>query len=173
MLDFVVVGLPRSGTTWASNWLTTDNSICWHDATGFSLPNELDKVESKKRFKGISCTAAWTWKEWVESHKRLVILDRDTDEINASLVELGFSPLTTKAIDYFNSIQGFRVKYTDLFDSPKKIWDKLLPDLPFDGERHEELLKMNIQPIEQVMVPDAEYVKRMLNDLGMRLNEIM
>jgi len=174
MLDFIVVGLPRSATTWAANWLTTEKSTCWHDATGFALPEELDKYNSMKKYKGISCTGAWMWKEWFENHTaKKIILERDTDEINASLVELGIPPLTTKAIDYFNSIQGYRVKYTDLFDKPKEIWNRLLPNLDFDGERHEELLKMNIQPIERVMVPDAEYVRRMLNDLGLRINEIV
>ena len=174
MLDFIVIGLPRSGTTWAANWLTTENSICWHDATSFDLPNELDIKESKKSFKGISCTGAWMWKDWIESHKaRVLILERNANEISESLLEIGIPPLTQKAIDYFGSIKGKRVKYMDLFYSPKKIWEYLLPELPFDGERHEELLKMNIQPVERVQVPDAEYVRRMLNDLGMKLKEIV
>lgn len=28
MLDFMIIGLPRSGTTWAANLLTTDAVLC-------------------------------------------------------------------------------------------------------------------------------------------------
>jgi len=27
MINFMIVALPRSGTTWAANWLTTDTTL--------------------------------------------------------------------------------------------------------------------------------------------------
>ena len=73
------------------------------------------------------------------------------------------------AIKLFKKLKGYRIPYTELFDNPQVIWDYLLPNLPFDAERHAELDLMNIQPIERVLVPDAEFVKRAIQDLQSRL----
>ena len=169
-LDFIIVGLPRSGTTWAANWLSTEHSICWHDATGSALPQELEKKPSSKKYRGISCTGAWMWKDWLETHPSpMFILERDHDEINASLVEMGLPPLGESEFAAFEALRGPRVQFTELFTNPRPIWEYLLPDLAFDAERHEELAKMNIQPIDKVQVPDAEYIRRALADLNAQL----
>lgn len=169
-LDFIIVGLPRSGTTWASNWLTTEHSICWHDATGHELPIELDAKPSSKRYRGISCTGAWMWKDWFERHPaKKIILERDYNEINASLIELGIPALGDSEFAAFEALKGPRIPFTDLFENPEGIWKYLLPDLPFDAERHAELLKMNIQPIDRVQVPDADFIRRALADLNAQL----
>lgn len=169
-LDFIIVGLPRSGTTWSSNWLTTEHSICWHDASGRELPKELDVEPSSKRYRGISCTGAWMWKDWFENHPaKKLILERDYNEINASLVELGLEPLGNEEFAAYEALKGKRIHFAELFTNPKPIWEYLLPDLPFDRERHKELLKMNIQPIDRVQVPDAEYIRRAMDDLKAQL----
>jgi hypothetical protein len=56
MLDFIVLGLPRSATTWLANWLTTDRSLCLHDPFAKTLPEQWDA--GGKRL-GISCTGAY------------------------------------------------------------------------------------------------------------------
>jgi len=169
-LDFIIVGLPRSGTTWASNLFTTDQSICWHDAMGWNLPEEMDIKPSSKQYRGISCTAAWLWEDWFNWHPApKVILERDPKEVNESLIALGMPPMEEDAIKLFKKLKGYRIPYTELFDNPQVIWDYLLPNLPFDAERHTELVLMNIQPIERVLVPDAEFVKRAIQDLQSRL----
>lgn len=170
-LDFIVVSLPRSCSTWTANWLTTDQSICWHDATGYALPPDLDEMPSEKQYRGISCTGAWMWDEWFENHPaRKLILERDTNEINESLEALGLPPMPEYYLDRFARLKGRRIHFSELFTNPKGIWEHLLPDLPFDTERHTELAKMNIQPIESVIVPDAEYIRKALADLNARLN---
>lgn len=165
-LDFIIVGLPRSCTTWAANWATTEHSICWHDATGRELPKELDRKLSSKRYRGISCTGAWMWKDWFENHPaKKIILERDYNEINASLIELGMSPLGDEEFSAFEAVKGTRIHFTELFTNGEGVWKYLLPDLPFDAERHKELCMMNIQPVDMVQVPDADFIRRALADL--------
>ena len=169
-LDFIIVGLPRSGTTWASAFFTTEHSICWHDASGHELPKELDLKPSSKKYRGISCTGAWMWKDWFETHPaKKIILERSYEEINASLIEMGLPPLGDEEFSAYEALRGPRVPFTELFTNPEPIWKHLLPDLPFDPERHEELLKMNIQPIDRVQIPDAEYIRRAMADLQAQL----
>ena len=58
MMDFIVTGLPRSGTTWVANWLTTDTTLCIHDPLYKYHLEDLDNIETNKKL-GISCTAIW------------------------------------------------------------------------------------------------------------------
>ena len=39
-LDFAVLALPRSGTTWLANLLTTDTTLCRHDPFATAMPAE-------------------------------------------------------------------------------------------------------------------------------------
>lgn len=166
-LDFIVTALPRSGTTWAANWLTTDKSICLHDALGDYSTEELDARPNNLKRQGISCTAAWLKQEWIENHPgKVLILERDPDEVNQSLVEIGLPPLKKQHIDWFKTVKGVRIPYTALFDAPEELWTYLMPGMPFDEERHAELKKMNIQPTESVLVPDAAKVLKAIERLG-------
>lgn len=166
-LDFIVTALPRSGTTWAANWLTTDTSICLHDALGDYSTEELDARTNKIKRQGIACTAAWMWQDWLQNHKgKVLILERDTAEVNASLVTLGLPPLKKHVVDWFKSTKGVRIPYTALFDAPDEVWAYLMPGVPFDKERHAELKKMNVQPTGSVLVPDAAKTVRALERLG-------
>lgn len=174
MLDFIIVSLPRSGSTWLSNLLTTEHSICWHDSTGFALPHEMDNYPTNKRYKGICCTAAWMWKDWYKNHpaKKLVIV-RDITLINASMEKLGMPEVGIPDLRSFFVIEGKRVQFSDLFlqDKAREIWEYLLPNLKFDHERYQELVKMNIQPSDRVQVPDSDYIKRAISDLKVRIDQ--
>lgn len=170
MIDFMILALPRSGTTWAANWLTTDNSMCWHDPVTRLLPKEIDKLSIGKKYHGISCTGAWMWSQWVKDHPaRKIILLRDINEINASLESIGLPLMTQSMVDRFNALEGIKVPYTDLFESPQFIWKNMLPDIPFDPQRHAELVKMNIEPVGKLSLPDPQSMKRMLEDLRAQL----
>ena len=55
MIDFMVIGLPRTGTTWASNWLTTDSTQCYHDPLYHTHYEDWDeKFSARDRKSGIS-----------------------------------------------------------------------------------------------------------------------
>lgn len=148
-IAFMLLGLPRSGTTWAANWLTTDRSMCWHDPVGRALPREIDLWDSGSRICGISCTGSWLWVDWINSHPaRKIILERAPEEVNASLQRLGLPTFTREIIAKFRAIRAHRVPWTDLWEKPRNIWSALLPEIPFDVERHYELSQMSVTPLD-------------------------
>lgn len=153
MIDFMVLGGPRSGTTWAANWLTTDGTHCLHDPlTEYTLHN-LDVLAIPGHRIGVACTASIFFPDWALKHPaRKVLLWRDVDEINESLTRLGLRMLdktahTKRMLQFMDA--GVPIwDYKDLFSpiEAKKIWKKLLPNVPFDPHRHCSLTGMNIQP---------------------------
>jgi len=164
MIDFMVIAAPRSGTTWAANWLSTDTTICVHDPL-LRVPRErLDEFSSPGKTLGIACTALYQFPEFVNAHPaRKVIVHRDIREINDSLEELGVNPLEEdKVTTLLDSIAGVHVTTADLFnvDAAQHIYEYLL-EKPFDPERHYELVKMQIQP-EFACVPYNKAVIRNL-----------
>lgn len=174
MLDFMIIGLPRSGTTWASNWLTTDAVHCVHDplyTTHYSdwdhaLPR--DHAPSAKHV-GVSCTGIWRWAGWVNDHPaRKVILHRDLGEVRKSMVEIGLPDiLTAKDAAALDEIIGYHVPYDSLFDptEAKLIWDYLVPGQVFNEDRHRALVQIEMQPQFAGLSVGPEVTRRLINEL--------
>lgn len=147
-MDFIIVGLPRSGTTWAANWLTTDYSHCYHDPLYEHHYDSWDGLILPKKITGASCTGIWRWTEWLNNHpSKKVILHRDLDEINQSLREIGLGGMTPEDEAKLNEIIGMHVPFEDLFDErgAEAVWDYLMPT-PFNKHRHQELKLIEMQP---------------------------
>ncbi|MFV0533014.1 MAG: hypothetical protein ACK5MR_05095, partial [Cumulibacter sp.] len=143
MLDFMVIGLPRSGTTWAAQWLTTAHSFCLHDPLYLCHYSELDsyadRVSIGRKTVGVSCTALWRWPQFVSSHPaRKVIIHRDIRDINSSLKLLGFPAMTERDALSLYDLPGLHFQYADLFceSSAAAIWDYLVPGVKFDPARY-------------------------------------
>jgi hypothetical protein len=165
MIEFMLLAAPRSGTTWAANWLTTNKTLCLHDPLWTHHYSDLDKIESTK-YLGLSCTGLWMWPEWVNAHPaRKIILHRPLEEINASLSELGLAPMPADTEERLNKIEGFHLPYTDLFTDPRDIYEYLL-GLPFDEERHASLKLMNIQPNFSAIKVDTAASRRLMQELA-------
>ena len=148
MLEFIVTGMPRSGTTWVSNWLTTDNTLCIHDPVYKYKLDELDAIKTNKKL-GISCTGMWRFNDFLKSHpSKKIIIHRDINEINDSLAnEMGVPTVTEAEVESLWNIQGIHVSFLDLFNPiiAKDIYEYLL-EKPFDSERHSYLIEINVQP---------------------------
>jgi len=146
MIEFMVIAAPRSGTTWAANWLTTDTTLCLHDPLYRWHYLQLDRIESRRTL-GISCTGSYFFADWLNAHPaRKVILHRDAGEINRDLEAIG---LPSMGGDCYSgplwSIHGRHHDWQDLFHKPAEIYEFLL-EQPFDKERHDLLVQMHIQP---------------------------
>jgi hypothetical protein len=163
-IQFMIIGAPRSGTTWASNWLTTERSLCLHDPL-FRWPyNELDAVQSS-RMLGIACTGVALFPEWVNEHPaRKVVLRRDLKEIDASLVRIGMTPISNQWRGVLDQIVGIHVDWRQLFEKPKSIYEYLL-DMPFDEERHAALREINMQPDFGTVSVDHAAISRLMHSL--------
>jgi len=148
----MVIGLPRSGTTWAANWLTTGATFCAHDPLWETHYEDLDAVipaRAGDRMAGISCTGLWRWTDWLNRHPaRKLVLQRDIAAVRASLRAIGLPVPDRNAPAALDRIDGMHVPFDHLFDAGRAeaLWSFLTHGLPFDGDRHRELMQMNIQP---------------------------
>lgn len=165
-MDFQLIALPRSGTTWAANWLTYDGAICYHDPLSYRTPAALD-AHAPGREWGISCTGSWMLDKWLASYScPRVILERDIGEINTSLGEIGYSGLPPWCEAKFKELPGKRFHYSALFDpdGAEEIWS-ILRKTKFDKERHKILCEMSIQPDFTKWKPDAAIMQELMKDI--------
>ena len=150
MIDFMVIGLPRSGTTWAANWLTDDRVFCIHDPLWTTHHTDWDMtLKRDDRVTGVACTGVWRWVDWVNRHPaRKVVLHRDIGDVRHSLRQIGLPVPPVNAALNLSQIDGLHVPYEQLFDATgaQEIWQQATGNLPFDADRHAEMVQMNIQP---------------------------
>ena len=146
-IQFMVLGAPRSATTWASNWLTTEKTLCLHDSLLTFSEDELDSIPCD-RVLGLSCTALPLLTEFVNDHPaRKVILHRERRAIDASLVGIGLTPLSRRWDGVLEKIKGEHVDFMDVFEPTRaKAIYEFLTQLPFDEARHEQLSQMYVEP---------------------------
>lgn len=173
-LDFMVIGLPRSGTTWASNWLTNESVACIHDPLYTTHYDDWDAVFTERcasRKVGISCTGIWRWLEFLALHPaKKVLLHRPLDEIKKSMDEIGMSHVDlSNAEDYLHSIDGLHVDHVDLFEPSraKRIWDYLELGSEFDELRHSLLVDIEMQPKFSGLSVGPDVTRRLIQELSM------
>lgn len=144
-LDFIVLALPRSGTAWLSNWLTTYGSLCLHDPFSGGLP---ETWPADHRPRGIACTVSALMPTWLSQHPcPIAIIDRDYHACDASMAKLGM-PGTEAFRDAVAAMPGERFAFEALFedeDEAKRLWAYLLPTLPFDAIRYRMLRDLQVQ----------------------------
>jgi hypothetical protein len=175
MMDFMVLALPRSGTTWAANWLTTEKTYCAHDPLWTVHYRDVDATIRKAagdRKAGISCTGCFLFPEWVnEQPARKLILHRDLDEIQASLSRIEWPLMPSDSEQRLDEIDGWHVRHADLFDtdSAAGIWEYLTGE-PFDHARHEQLALMRIEPKLDSLIIDQPLIELMSREVVSRGN---
>jgi hypothetical protein len=157
MVRFMVLSAPRSASTWIANWLTTDVTLCLHDPVLEHFPEDLDRIRCDRHL-GIACSALALLPDFVNAHTaRKVVVHRDLDEVNASLVTIGLSRLSRQWNTALDRIHGMHVYYHDVFspETAAPIYE-YLTDRPFDEPRHAQLCAMHVEPnFEKVIIkPD-------------------
>jgi hypothetical protein len=167
-MNFAVFGLPRSGTTWAANWLTDSGAICLHDPL---VDMELDELMAfqPERPWGISCTGSWMLRSFVDSLKcPILLLERDLSEIQESLSQMGVPLVSDEMAEYFATLPFPRIDYKGIFDGDIAcdVWRYLRPDAPFDSDRHAILRQMNVQPNFGTIEPRRDVMEDFMRRLG-------
>lgn len=163
-IEFMILAAPRSGTTWASNWLTTDTTLCLHDPLLKWTMDELLTLESSKRL-GVSCTGLALFPEWVNAHPaRKVILHRPLAEVDQSLLEIGMTPISTQWHGVLDRIEGVHLDWQEMFHRPQAMYEYLL-DMPFDPERWAVMREINVQPHFQELTINREATARLMDEL--------
>lgn len=149
MISFMVLGGPRSMTTWIANFLTTDTTLCLHDPLLTYTRHQLDNLIVPGRTIGIACTSSLLYPEWINGHPaKKVVLRRDVEEINRALDRLAMIPLIKE--DHIKRILAVgnipTYDYLSLLEhrTARQVCEQL--GVPFDAIRHNELTHMNVQP---------------------------
>ena len=173
MLDFMIIGLPRSGTTWAANLFCTDRTLCFHDPLYTTHYQDWD-TELPARAPviaevGVSCSGIWRWPDWVNAHPaRKVILHRDLGEIADSMREIGLPEMNLDAAEeQLSSIIGMHVPHSDLFDEGKAwdIWMHLVRRTNFNQPRHRLLVDIEMQPKFSGLSVGSEVTRRLQEEI--------
>lgn len=151
MIHFMVLGGPRSATTWAANWLTTDTTICLHDPLFEYEPAQLERMSFRggKRF-GISCTGSTLYPDWVNSLKcPKLVLYRDVNEINTSLRALGFVELIPSRNEARLAAikNAMFIHYEDMFALSRAAIIAKYLGVPFDPDRYDVIRQMRVEPM--------------------------
>ena len=162
-LDFMILGLPRSGTTWAANFLTTDHSLCLHDPLFRYSLKQLDELSVPGKRLGISCTMAWAYTAWVQrSTCNKVWLYRPIEDIKASLARFSLPlPIHALRVSAYHDLGHILVRpWSDLFrpDTAQEIAEWC--GVTFSAERHAELVAMRIGPRWDSVPMEREAVRR-------------
>lgn len=164
MMDFAVFALPRSGTAWLANWLTTGESLCLHDPFAASMPEHWDA--GGKRL-GISCTGSYLFPRWVASLDcPIAVIERDPGECETSLRAAGL-PCDVKPLKRaLDAVQARRWRFDDLWNEGKAraLWTHLLPHVPFDAARHRLLLDLRIET--KTRTADMDVLAELLRRYG-------
>jgi hypothetical protein len=145
-LDFVVMGLPRSGTTWLANLLTTHQSLCLHDPFATMLPED---IRGDGRRLGVSCTGLYLMPRLLATqHCPMAVIERPVSACDASTEKLGLGSVAPLkgALD---RVQARRFAFEDLWEEyhARRLWIHLLPGLPWDAPRYRLLRDMRIEPL--------------------------
>jgi len=167
MIDFMIIGLPRSGTTWAANFFTTEFAHCYHDPLYHTHYSEWDNLKKPNKVTGISCTGIWQFPEWVNEHPaKKVILHRDLAEVNASLDAIGMPPCDDTGPLKLGSITGLHVQHFHLFDPcTVAVIHSYLLGVPVDLDRHAELVQIEMQPNFHGLTVGKDVTKRLMAEV--------
>ena len=162
MIDFAVFALPRSGTAWLANWLTTEQSLCLHDPFAVAMPEHWDA--GGKRL-GISCTGSYLFPKWLHSLDcPVAVIERDPMECAASLRANGLPDDVGPLKRALDAVQGRRFSFSDLWNEVKarELWGFLRPGVPFDASRYRLLRSLHVETKSRTADMDvlAELLKR-------------
>lgn len=135
MRRFFIYSTPRSGSAWLSNFLTYGGSFCQHEPMADGSGVYFPEYQVSGAIDTGAALIGYKPPEGVE----IFHLARDRDEVVSSLQKIGLKPYDLSAYK-----SGFR--YRDLFDINylEVLWG-LVTHLPFDRNRAEMLIEMNVQ----------------------------
>ena len=147
MIKFIIGGLPRSGTTWLSVFLTTDDCICLHDPSAY-----LEKEKLMAWRGGICDTGLWFLEDWCkENTDKFILIDRNVEEVSVALDKMGLPQIPSYILDKFATvIPNRRYFFEDLYteELAEELWNYVHPEKPFNRERWVLLKGVYMSPIE-------------------------
>lgn len=159
--EFALWGLPRSGTTWAANWLTSGRVLCLHDPEQDHAPQDVEWLNIAGRF-GVASSGLWALPgiaERIAARVPVLIVEREPQAVQAAMGRAGLPALPQWAFDRFQALPGRRVPFGALWGdegAARAAWDYLRPGERFDFLRWRELARVRVEPVlDKLAVCDA------------------
>ncbi len=167
---FFVTGLPRSRTAWMSAFLTTGETLCYHEPSC-----HIAKIEDISTFFdstfykhiGVSESSLGFFIEWIlENIKpRTLIIERDIAEVKESMRQIGlpmdrfyFCELLQETLSQFRDHPLVKVVHFNSLVHKRVMQDvywHLMPGCAFDEERWAQFNGMSIEGIPHAMLEKA------------------
>ena len=158
---FLFTGLPRSGTAWLSNFLTTGGFTCYHEALPtYNTVREYVEDVHDTYMQGNSDSGALFF---VDEIKRfcprieIIKIINDPVRVNRSLEKQGLLTLSEEHVEIYESLRAdYYIEFPKFItnkDSAASLLDYL--GMNFDEERWELLKDLNIQTKREVMEAKA------------------
>jgi hypothetical protein len=144
-MRFIIGGLPRSGTTWLSAFLSTDDCLCLHDP---SVDQSLEELTSWTG--GICDTGIWYYTNWCRSNTdKFILIDKDVQEINKSLGKRSLPEIPPNLVTTFHGIEVKRFYFELLFteEGMRELWEFIYPEKEFSLGRFNLFKGMHISPL--------------------------
>lgn len=161
--NFFITGLPRSRTGWFSSYFTDGGVQCWHEAT--NRVRSRDQYWQRMGLPGFeaignSDCGLWMadWAAYIPGAP-LVIIERDLEEVEASLVRQGIYGARSVLEEGWAELRladGLRIRYEDIDVRLEEIHEYCVPT-PFSEQRAKQFINANIQLSR--IVPDVESIK--------------
>jgi hypothetical protein len=98
---------------------------------------------------GICCTGAWLLDGWDQSIPT-IMLERDIEEVQRSLVRIGLPQIQDHLIDRWASLEWPRFTLAELQGpAARDVWRHVRPWDVFPQQKHNELCKLKIEPTDR------------------------
>lgn len=154
LMVYQILGWPRSRTAWLANFLTWDNSFCFHEGVGdFKNKRMLSVMQYRKLFSkflqhfkhvGDSNTYSLMHQKFVLPEAKVVIIERSAEEVEKAVAKLGIAVKIPEVIEYpYN--ECLRIQYDDIDERLGEIWEFCMPGVKRNLPREHLLKKLNIQ----------------------------
>jgi hypothetical protein len=154
---FLITGLPRCREAWLSVLTTTDKTVCkFHPLLDIADKTELPSMFESAFYShiGLADSSLAFFTGWLLEHvkPRTVIVDRDLEDVQRSIIEIGGARsnvpelMREELLKYREHPLVLWVPYESLAmkRTIQRIFFHLLPGVPFDETRYESLVKMRI-----------------------------
>lgn len=181
MRNFFILSLPRSRTAWLANFLTFENSFCFHE--GLLECDKVDKLKSLfastgKQIVGNSdCGNILFLDELIKAFPdaKYVVIKRPLEEVKKEMRGMGLGDWDGWTLDIsekrmnevMKDVDALIIDYHDLDEQAcKQIWDHCI-GTPFNSTRWRMLDGLDIQIILQKKL---EYMRSKLGNIQSLMN---
>lgn len=154
LMIYQILGWPRSRTAWLANYLTYNDSMCFHEGTAMLEQKRIRTVnEYRKLFAsflehykhvGDANTFSLLKQKYVLPEARIVVIERNIEDVEKAIADLGFYAKIPEVIEYpYNDC--LHIKYEDIDKRLGDIWEFCLPGVKRNMPRELLLRRLNVQ----------------------------